>query len=228
MTIYSPSNLPPHYYIYAYIRKDYSSPYYIGKGKGTRAWRKHTNVGVPKDRSRIVIMEANLSEIGAYALERRYIRWYGRKCDGSGILMNRALGGEYPSGYNHSEKTKRIIGEKSKGRKSTRKGVPNPSQRERMLRDNPMKKLEVKAKVASKLIGICPYDCSKKTIWNFSDGSVIIVNSTREMCEKLGLSYSAVRHKIGKGPYTKGKYMGLSIDRYSYVISQEPLTHANS
>jgi len=71
-------------------------------------------------------MEANLTEIGAYALERRYIRWYGRKCDNSSILINRTLGGEYPSGYKHNEKTKKQLSEKAKGRPAPNKGISNP------------------------------------------------------------------------------------------------------
>jgi len=54
---------------------------------------------------------------------------------------------------------------------------------------------------------------SKKTIWSFPDGRTILVEDTRKMCEQLGLSYAAVRHKIGKGPYEQGKHKGLSISR---------------
>lgn len=147
----------------------------------------------------------------------------------------------------HNEQTKEKIRQKALGRKGVKHSEKTKEKlRLKMLQNNPMKRPEIAAKVAAKNRGKIPYnkgkgkgeirakskgygkDGRKKTIWTFIDGTKIFVDDTRKMCDKLGLSYSAVRHKIGKGPYVKGEHIGLSIERYDYTTSQEPAVQLNS
>jgi len=111
------------FYVYAYLRED-GTPYYIGKGSGIRAWRRNPGeLRCPKDRSRIILMEVGLSETGALALERRYIRWYGRKDLGTGILRNRTDGGDapgWPKGRPKSPEHRAALAAASRGNTSRR------------------------------------------------------------------------------------------------------------
>jgi hypothetical protein len=104
-----------YYYTYAYLRED-KTPYYIGKGKGNRAYKKHRKgIGVPKDKSRIIFLKQNLTEEQAFRHEIYMIAVFGRKDLGNGILHNRTDGGEGSSGWVPSEETRRKISEASKG-----------------------------------------------------------------------------------------------------------------
>jgi hypothetical protein len=87
------------YYTYAYLRED-GTPYYIGKGKGNRAyvkhWRSKSKGGYfsPPEKDKILILKNNLTEEQAYRHEMYMISILGRKDLGTGILRNMSDGGK--------------------------------------------------------------------------------------------------------------------------------------
>jgi len=90
-----------------------------------------------KENCQLVILENNLTELAALALERRLIAWWGRIDNNTGILRNRCAGGTGSSGVvrkeefrktisgpnnhffgkKHTEETKRKLSELAKGNK---------------------------------------------------------------------------------------------------------------
>jgi len=103
------------YYTYAYLREG-GTPYYIGKGRGKRAFDKWgRNVRVPS-KDRILFLKTNLTEQEAFKHEIYMIALYGRKDLGTGILWNFTDGGEGTSGIVFTEEACRKISESKKGK----------------------------------------------------------------------------------------------------------------
>lgn len=155
------------FYVYAYLRSSDSNtakagtPYYIGKGTGKRAWVKHKFVHVPSDKSKIVILENNLSNIGACALERRYIRWFGKKTDGSGILINSLDGGDGAIGPK-SKETRLKMSKAQIGKKHTKESKLKIAASAKTQKHSE----ETKTKISASKIGIKKSEETKEKMSN--------------------------------------------------------------
>ena len=111
------------YYTYAYLRED-KTPYYIGKGRGNRAYSRHKVIKPPEDKSRILFLKKGLTEAEAFKHEVYMIFVLGRKDTGTGILRNRTNGGEGLSGAVQSAETKKKRSEAMSGKNNPMFGVP--------------------------------------------------------------------------------------------------------
>jgi len=112
------------YYTYAYLRED-GTPYYVGKGKEDRVYKKHRGHTVPS-KDRILFLKKNLTEEEAYKHEVYMIAILGRKDIKTGILHNKTDGGSggdtgYLGSEEHKELMRKRTGDKNSfyGRKHT-------------------------------------------------------------------------------------------------------------
>jgi hypothetical protein len=106
--------------VYAYLRESDGTPYYIGVASTSdRPASKYHRVKPPRNRRLIRILRSQLRREQAWEWEKYFIRHYGRKDTGTGILRNQSDGGEGNNGYRHTEETRRRVSESTKGRKQT-------------------------------------------------------------------------------------------------------------
>lgn len=95
------------YYTYAYLRED-GTPYYIGKGTGKRAKRRHYRGirSITPPTERILYLKYFTVEADALAHEKYMIYVLGRIDNNTGILRNLTDGGDGTSGYIYSKEHK--------------------------------------------------------------------------------------------------------------------------
>ncbi len=93
------------YYTYAYLRED-RTPYYIGRGKGRRAFQQSGHYVKVPPKDRVLFLKIGLSYSESIQHERYMIAVLGRKINGTGCLRNYTEGGEGVPGYRHSQEAK--------------------------------------------------------------------------------------------------------------------------
>lgn len=114
-------NPPTGFYTYAYLRED-GRPYYVGKGKGTRAWDRHGALGkywMPPADDRVLILKWGLEQQQAFDHEIYLIAVYGNFWAGGWLNKNFDEGGLGATGSRHSEEFKQRQRERGLGRRHT-------------------------------------------------------------------------------------------------------------
>ena len=199
------------YYTYAYLRED-GTPYYIGKGKGYRAYKKcRSGIKPPKDRSKIIKLKQNLTEEEAFKHEIYMIDVLGRKDIGTGILRNKTGGGEGTSGYIMKDKQKKKLSEKATGRimsKNARLQMSNSQ----IGRKHPE---EVKKKISQKQLGKNNHNYQYDWKFTFEGGKIITTSSMPSWCKSNGYDKAALM-RVCKG----------QVRRHKDIVSVEKLAQA--
>ena len=109
-------NMENSYYVYIHIRKDSGKVFYVGKGKGRRAfWKsqrnKHWQFVANKSGYDVYFIEQNLNEQEAFNLEKTTIAYYGKS-----NLTNYTDGGDGASGFIKTSEFKELMRKKMLGR----------------------------------------------------------------------------------------------------------------
>lgn len=215
------------YYTYAYLRED-GTPYYIGKGKGRRAFLRHSGF-YPPSKERILFLKRNLTEKQAFNHEIYMIAVFGRKDLGTGILYNKTNGGDGCSGkimteqdiQNRrkgrvgkplSESHKRKIAEANRGTPKTMTEKRKQSDIEKGLKargklvgdKNPTKRPEVRKKISD--------SCKGRIPWNKGIKNPDIMGGKNPRAKKLcynGVIYESIKDAVkltGKTKYHITKF----------------------
>ena len=110
------------FYTYMWLREN-GTPYYVGKGKDNRAYKKKDHRHMPPPAINRIVFYIALDEADAFAMEELLVWYYGRKDLGTGCLRNLTDGGEGPAGKKVSKETRTKQSQARLGKDPWNKGV---------------------------------------------------------------------------------------------------------
>lgn len=196
MTKFTRQNPPTGFYTYAYLRED-GRPYYIGKGKGRRAWRQHGSAGrywKPPGDERILLLKWGLTEEEAFAHEVYLIAVYGNAHQKDGWLsMNFDEGGLGATGARHTEEHKEHMRQVMTGRvKITEQGRKSLAEARRSAPKSFKKEMGIRSAAARKRNGYTP---SNETRQKMSDSMKGQNKYERTPGMRVAISVALTGHK---------------------------------
>lgn len=164
------------YYIYFHINLVSNEVFYVGKGKGRRAWSKgnrnpHWKNIVSKYGYRVYIVKDGLTDEEAKIREIYYIKEIGRKDLGLGSLVNFTNGGDGGNGVIRSEEQKQKMSEHRKGKTFSDEHRKNISISKKGIKGN-FKSDEQKAKISERQLGRVISNKTKEKISNTLKGNI--------------------------------------------------------
>jgi hypothetical protein len=110
------NSIDNNFVVYGFYREDWT-PYYIGKGRPSRPYKKGGRPCSTPPEEKILILYSGLNEQTAYDWEKKLIKRYGRKgIEDGGILLNRSEGGKGVRGIHFPLETRKKMSEKAKSR----------------------------------------------------------------------------------------------------------------
>lgn len=138
------------YYVYEYLDPTTKTPFYVGKGKDNRYLhhlKNLNNADNPHKTNKIKkilnlglvptinIVEGNLSELEAFALENKLILEYGRVDLGTGCLLNLTNGGEGQSGWIPNDEYRNKMSVKTSGENNGMFGKKHTDETKNKIRE---------------------------------------------------------------------------------------------
>jgi hypothetical protein len=206
------------FYVYGHFLPKTDIPFYIGKGKGRRAYHKYDrsafwhNVVNKNGGYEVRILIENLSAQEALDKERELISEYGRRDIGTGILVNQTDGGDGVVGHSMEVRHKISVTHKGNVLTEEHRNKISAANKGRMLTS------ETKNKIRMSLTGKKRpqhvIDKMRKSLHNTGGKPIIQYdingnfiaehNTIKEAARQYGLCYRSIR-RVLKGQLRKTK-----------------------